>query len=86
MPSHERCDPTLESLRRLPPVSPDAEAAARVRRRCHAAMTRRAARHARQYSSHPRAPGRLFAAALMLSLSLYLAASLVEAVRIASSF
>jgi hypothetical protein len=49
-------------------------------------MTRRAARHARQYSSHPRAPGRLFAAALMLSLSLYLAASLVEAVRIASSF
>jgi hypothetical protein len=86
MSSHEPCDPTLELLRGLPGLPPDAAAAARVRRRCHAAMARGAARHARRSDpSQPPGPGRLFDAVLMLSMSLYLAASVVEAVRVASS-
>jgi hypothetical protein len=81
----EECDPTLELLLRLPRVSPDPEAATRARRRCHAAMARRAAFQARRGSRFRRRPGRLSEAVLMLSIGLYLVASVAEAVRVASS-
>jgi hypothetical protein len=85
MASHEPCDPTSELLRRLPRVAPDPDAAARVRRRCHAAMERRAALQAAPRSRSGRRPTPLPEAALILSMGLYLAASLAEAVRVASS-
>jgi len=84
MSSHEQRDPTFELLRRLPQVSPDAVAAARVRRRCHAAMARRAALQARGSRSALR-PGRLSETVLILSMGLYLVAVVAEAVRVAGS-
>jgi hypothetical protein len=80
----EQSDPTLELLLRLPRVSPDPEAAARTQRRCHAAMVGRAAFQARG-SRFGRRPGRLSEAVLMLSIGLYLVASVAEAMRVASS-
>ena len=84
MSFHEQRDPTLDLLLRLPPVSPDPEATARVRRRCHAAMARRAALQARSGRSGLRRR-RLFEAVLMLSMGLYLVASIAEAVRVVGS-
>ena len=84
MSSHEQHDPILELLMGLPQLSPDPEAAARVRRRCHAAMARRAAFQARSNQSGLR-PWRLSEAALMLSMGLYLVAAVVEAVRVTGS-
>jgi hypothetical protein len=86
MLSQEQRDPTLELLRRLPRVSPDAEAAARVRRRCHAAMAHRTARRARSHSARLRGTGRLFEAVLVLSMGVYLAASVAEALRVVVAF
>jgi hypothetical protein len=86
MSSQEQCDPILELLRRLPQVSPDSEAAARVRHRCHAAMARRTARRTRDHQSGRRWPGRLSDAVLVLSMGLYLAASVAEAVRVVVAF
>ena len=84
MSSHEQHDPTLEPLMGLPQVSPDPETVARVRRRCHAAMARRAALQARSSRSGLR-PWRLSEAVLMLSMGLYLVAAVAEAVRVAGS-
>ena len=84
MSSQEQHDPTLELLMGLPRVSPDPEAAARVRRRCHAALARRAAVQARS-SRSGMGPGRLSEAVLMLSMGLYLVAAFAEAVRVAGS-
>ena len=84
MSSHEQHDPTLELLMGLPQLSPDPEAAARVRLRCHAAMARRAASQARS-SRSGLTPWRLSEAVLMLSMGLYLVAAVAEAVRVAGS-
>jgi hypothetical protein len=85
MSSHEQHDQTFKLLLRLPQLSPDPEAAARVRRRCHAAMARRAALRAGGSRSGLR-PGRLSEAVLMLSMGLYLVTAIAEAVRVAASF
>ena len=84
MSSHEPSDPTLEWLPRLSPLSPDPEATARVRRRCHAAMARRTALDARQERSGFR-PGRAIESILMLTIGLYLVAAIAEAVQVAGS-
>ena len=84
MSSHEQREPILEALLRLPPVSPDPEAAARVRRRCHAAMARRAALRARSSGSGLRPVG-LSGTVLILSTGVYFLAALAEAVRVAAS-
>jgi hypothetical protein len=84
MSFHEQFDPTVDLLRRLPEVSPRAEATARVRRRCHAALARRAARYARDRRSGGWR-GQLSEAVWLLPLGLYLLTSLIETVRVASS-
>ena len=80
MSSHEQHDPILELLMGLPQLSPDPEAAARVRRRCHAAMARRTALRPSGLR-----PWRLSEAVLMLSVGVYLVAAVAEAVRVAGS-
>lgn len=76
-------DPTLDLLRRLPEVSPEADATARVRRRCHATLARRAQRHARNRSV--RQQGQLSGAIWLLPLGFYLLISVIETVRVAGS-
>lgn len=84
MSSHEPFDPTIDLLRRLAHVSPEADATARVRRRCHAAMARRTARRAR--ANRPdRWRGQLSDAVWIVPLGLYLLASVVETLKVASS-
>ena len=84
MSSHEQFDPTIDLLRRLPHTSPEADATARVRRRCHAAMARRTARRAR--ANRPdRWRWQLSEAAWIVPLGLYLLASVIETMRVASS-
>ena len=84
MSSHEPFDPTTDLLRGLPQVSPESEATARVRRRCHAAMARRAARDARDNRSR-RWRGQLSEAVWIVPLGLYLLASVIETVRVVIS-
>jgi hypothetical protein len=84
MSFHDQSDPTVDPLRRLPGVFPDADATARVRRRCHAALARRAKRQA--HESQPGGwRGQLFEAVWLLSLSLYLLMSVIETVRVAGA-
>ena len=83
MSFHEQSDPTIDLLRRLPGLSPQTEATARVRRRCHAALAR-AARPAHE-SRSGRWRVHLFEAAWILPLGLYLLISVIETVRVASS-
>lgn len=84
MSFHEQSDPTLDLLRGLPAVSPRPEATARVRRRCHAALARRAERQAR-HTRYLESRGRLFEAAWLVPVGLYLLISVIETVRVASS-
>ncbi len=77
-------DPTLDLLRRLPGASPQTEATARVRRRCHAVLARRAARMAHDSRPGTR-QGQLLDAAWLLPLGLYLLISVIETMRVASS-
>lgn len=84
MSFHEQSDPTVELLRRLPEVFPETDATARVRRRCHAALARRAPRQAHESRSGGwRGP--LFEAVWLLPVSLYLLMSVIETVRVASA-
>jgi hypothetical protein len=83
MSFHEESDQTIDLLRRLPFVSPDAEATARVRRRCHAVLARRAARQTHRRSGQWR--GQLSEAIWLLPVGLYLLISVIETVRVASS-
>ena len=83
MSFHEESDQTIDLLRRLPGVSPDAEATARVRRRCHAVLARRAARQTHRRSGRWR--GQLSEAIWLLPVGLYLLISVIETVRVASS-
>jgi hypothetical protein len=80
----EPSDPTLDLLRLLPDVSPHADATARVRRRCHAVLARRAARRALG-SRSVTLRAQLLEAAWLLPLGLYLLISVIETVRVASS-
>ena len=83
MSFHEESDQIIDLLRRLPGVSPDAEATARVRRRCHAVLTRRAARQTHRRCGQWR--GQLSEAIWLLPVGLYLLISVIETVRVASS-
>ena len=80
----EPSDPTLDALRRLPGVPPRADGTARVRRRCHAALSRRAARLAHDGRSGTW-QGQLLEAAWLLPLGLYLLISVIETMRVAGS-
>jgi hypothetical protein len=83
MSLHEH-DPILEQLFRLPRPAEDPDSSADVRRRCHALMAGRVAVKARGGRSARRR--RLLSAALVLAVGLYLAAAVVEAVRVVGSF
>jgi len=84
MSFHEQFDPAIDLLRRLPQPSPEAEATARVRRRCHAALARRTARRVR--ANRPdRWRGQLSDAVWIVTLGLYLLASVVETLKVAGS-
>jgi hypothetical protein len=84
MSFHEQFDPTIDLLRRLPQPSPEADATARVRRRCHAALARRTAHRTRAYQPN-RWRGQVSEAVWIVPLGLYLLASIIETVRVASS-
>ena len=84
MSFQEPFDPTVDLLRRLPGVSADPDATARVRRRCHAVLARRAARRARERQAAGR-QGQLLEAIWLLPLGLYLLISVIETMRVASS-
>jgi hypothetical protein len=71
-------------LGRLPAMPQPQEGMARVRRRCHAAMLLRAKRRARAERRASR-PARLPEAILVMSIGLYLAAAVAEAVRVVGS-
>ena len=84
MSFHEQFDPTIDLLRRLPQPSPDTGATARVRRRCHAALARRTA-HRTRANRLNQWRRQVSEAVWMVPLGLYLLASIIETVRVASS-
>jgi hypothetical protein len=84
MSFHEQFDPTIDLLRRLPQPPPETDATARVRRRCHAAMARRTAHRAR--ANRPdRWRGQVSDAAWIVPLGLYLLATIIETMKVATS-
>lgn len=84
MSFHEQFDPTIDLLRRLPQPPPETDATARLRRRCHAAMARRTAHHA--CANQPdRWRGQVSAVVWIVPLGLYLLASIIETMRVASA-
>jgi hypothetical protein len=76
-------DQLLQALAHVPPVEVRVEWEARVRARCHSAISRRVSRRARS-RRHPFA--RLVDLAAVALLCVYLAAVLTEAARLASPF
>lgn len=81
MNEHHDFDPLLASLARLPPASPGAARAARIRERCYRVLDRQAAARAHERARRP-VMARVADMMLAATLCAYAAMALLEASRL----